>query len=64
MRNIGRRIKITRKQKQLTQLQLAQLIGVDRSHIAKIESGYTRGSITVLKKLAAALDLPLVELLK
>lgn len=64
MRNTGLRIKYIRKQKQLTQQELAQLIGVDRSHISKIESGYSRGSLDTLEKLAAVLDLPLAELLK
>ena len=35
---IGRRIKLKRKQKKLTQQQLADLLGVDRQYVWKLEN--------------------------
>jgi transcriptional regulator with XRE-family HTH domain len=63
MRNIGERIKFYRNNLGLSQEKLASLVGIDRSHIAKIETGESKGSITVLCKLAAALGISVAELL-
>lgn len=48
-------LKITRKKKLLTQQQLAELVGVDRTLISKIESGVATPSVTTAKKIAAVL---------
>ncbi len=48
-------LKITRKNKRLTQQQLAELVGVDRTLISKIESGVATPSVTTAKKIAAVL---------
>mgnify|MGYP000965614533 CR=1 FL=1 len=48
-------LKIARKKKRLTQQQLAELIGVDRTLISKIESGSVTPSVTTAKKIAAVL---------
>ena len=63
MRNIGGRLKVIREQRNMTQAQLAEKIGVNRSHIAKIENNDTDGSVAVLTKLAAALGVSVAELL-
>ena len=49
-------LKIKRKKKRLTQQQLAELVGVDRTLISKIESGAATPSVTTAKKIAAVLD--------
>ena len=48
-------LKIERKKKLLTQQQLAELVGVDRTLISKIESGAATPSVTTAKKIAAVL---------
>ncbi len=45
-----------RKQKRLTQLQLAELVDVDRSHISAIELGNVGVSFDVLFKLCEVLE--------
>ena len=63
MRNMGGRLKVIREQRNITQAQLAEKIGVSRSHIAKIENNDTDGSVAVLTKLAAALGVKVTDLL-
>ncbi len=46
-----------RKKKKLTQLQLAELIDVDRSHISAIELGNVGVSFDVLFKLCQILEI-------
>ena len=50
---------LARKNKRLTQKQLADLVGHSSSYIARIETGLQRGSIDALLKIATVLDLPL-----
>lgn len=52
--NIGDRIKLLRKEMELSQVQLAQRLGVDRSTISKYECGERQvpiGSIVPLAKI-------------
>ena len=51
-----------RKRKKLTQLQLAELVDVDRSHISAIELGNVGVSFDVLFKLCEVLDIMPKEL--
>ena len=46
-----------RKRKKLTQLQLAELVDVDRSHISAIELGNVGVSFDVLFKMCEVLDI-------
>lgn len=46
-----------RKKKKLTQLQLAELIDVDRSHISAIELGKVGVSLDVIFKLSEVLEI-------
>lgn len=50
------RIRIARENKKLSQHQLAQLAGLKQYQIARLETGTTKASASVLKKLAPALD--------
>jgi len=52
---INMELKIKRKKKLLTQQQLAELVGVDRTLISKIESGAATPSVTTAKRIAAVL---------
>ncbi len=52
----GLNIVYYRKKKKLTQLQLAEQIGVDRSHISAIELGNVGVSFDVIFKLCEVLE--------
>ncbi len=63
---LGERIRELRKQKHLTQRQLAELIGVDFTYLSKIENGrlgYTPSTKTI-HDLANALEADELELLE
>ena len=51
-----------RKKKRLTQLQLAELVDVDRSHISAIELGNVGVSFDVIFKLCEVLEIKPKEL--
>ena len=57
------RIKEIRKEKGLTQAQLAEKLGVFQSVIQKVESGTVDLDLTWMKKLSKALDVSPLELL-
>lgn len=52
---IGQRIAQLRKEKGLTQEQLSELTGLDRTNIAKIENGKYNVSIDILNKVCVSL---------
>ncbi len=54
--NFGLNVVFYRKRKRLTQLQLAELVDVDRSHISAIELGNVGVSFDVLFKLCEVLE--------
>ena len=58
----GLNIVYYRKRKKLTQLQLAELVDVDRSHISAIELGKVGVSLDVIFKLLEVLDITPKEL--
>lgn len=61
---IGRTLRAARIDRGLTQIQLGELAGLDHKTIHRIEYGTTDPSLTMLLRLAAALDTPLTELLR
>ena len=52
---IGKKIKQAREEKQLTLVQLADLLGTDRQHIWNIEAGRKNFTLDYLDKIAQAL---------
>ncbi len=52
---IGKRIAELRNEKGLTQEQLAELSGVGRSHLVRIENGYYSVQLDILTKIGDAL---------
>ena len=58
----GLNIVYYRKRKKLTQLQLAELVDVDRSHISAIELGNVGVSFDVLFKICESLEITPKEL--
>ena len=57
LKNFGRNIAKYRKQKNLTQNQLAELLDITREHLAKIETAKRGISINLLFKLSDTLDI-------
>lgn len=57
--NIGDRISYLRKQKELSQTDLAKEIGASRESISKYERNEASPSVEIAKKIAAALDVTL-----
>ena len=60
--NFGLNVVYYRKRKKLTQLQLAELVDIDRSHISAIELGNVGVSFDVIFRLCEVLDIKLKEL--
>lgn len=61
--SIGDRIKKFRKENKLTQIELAKSANISRSYLADIENNRYNASVDVLKSIATALDISLVEIL-
>ncbi len=55
--NLGLNIVYYRKKNRLTQLQLAELVDIDRSHISAIELGNVGCSLDVIFRLCDVLDI-------
>ena len=60
---VGRQVRGLRKIKGMTQAQLARAAGILRPNLSRIESGKHRPTLETLEKLAAALRVPVVELI-
>ena len=60
----GRRIQELRKQKGLTQEDLADLINVDRSYMGFVERGERNPTLSKIVKIARSLGITLSELFK
>src|SRR5579859_3084989 len=61
--NLAANLRYLRSRRNMTQEQLAKLSGIPRSTIALVETGSGNPTLTVLIGLAAALQLPVEELL-
>ncbi len=59
--NIGGLIRDARKQRGLTQNQLADVLGTSQSAVHRIESGNQNLSLDMINRIAAALDSPLIS---
>lgn len=63
---ISRAIREARKNKQITQKELAESLGISKSYLSKIEAPNCEKSFSLelLFDISEALDVPLLELLK
>ena len=61
--DIGQRIRTLRREKKLSQEQLAEKVWISTTHMSHIENGSIKLSLPVLVDLAAALDVSVNELL-
>jgi transcriptional regulator with XRE-family HTH domain len=60
-KKIGERVRYFRKEKGLTQTQLAQMVGKDRQYLYKIEKAVVTPNIVTISALSIALEIPLKE---
>lgn len=60
---LGRRIKAERKKQKLTQMQLAELAGMEPNNLSHIERGLSKGSVQSLVNIASSLGITLDSLL-
>lgn len=61
--NLGLKIKELRNQKNITQQELSDLIGVKRQYVSQIELGDYNITIETLNKIANAFEISLSELI-
>jgi XRE family transcriptional regulator, aerobic/anaerobic benzoate catabolism transcriptional regulator len=60
---IGRLVRLARAKRGLTRRQLAHDSGASERYLAQIESGQGNPSVIILRSIAAALDVPIIELI-
>ena len=62
LQNFGKQMKAIRKDKGLTQEQLAEKIGIHPTYVGKIENGKSNLSLLMLFKISRAVDVRLSEI--
>lgn len=60
----GKRVRELRKERELSQIELAAKVGIDRSYMGFLERGERNPSLEVITKIAEALSVTPDELLK
>ncbi len=61
---LGSRIRLLRRKRGWTQVEMADALGIDRSYLSEIETGKKDPSLTILKTIADGFELTLSELLR
>jgi transcriptional regulator with XRE-family HTH domain len=61
---LGKRVRALRLKHRWTQVELAEMLGIDRSYLSEIETGKKDPSLRVLKTIADGFSLSLSQLLK
>lgn len=64
LKTIGKNIRFLRKKRGLSQIDLAVMVGVDRSYLSGIENGHKNMTIMLLQNFATVLEVALEDLLK
>lgn len=62
LRELGNNIRAERNRRKLSQVELAELVGVAVPHISKIENGFADIKFTTLIAILKALDIPFEKL--
>ncbi len=58
---IGERLKLLRKEKNLSQGDIEERTGLQRCYVSRVENGHTVPSVETLQKMAGALEVPLYK---
>ena len=64
MRRLGRRVRLARLIAEMTQDQLAEKAGISRNFVSLIEKGAHGVNVVRLHRIAAALGMPLSDLIR
>lgn len=64
LRALGKRVRLLRLTREMTQEQLGEAAGMSRSFVSVIEHGTGGVDVVRLLRIAAALDVPIEELLR
>lgn len=64
VQEVGKRIRVLRVARGLSQEELGDRSGLHRSHMGQVERGESNVTMETLLKLGFALDVPIVELVK
>ena len=64
LKDLGAKIRTIRKEKGITQVQLAHSIGKDQQSIQRLEAGNINPSYIYLQEIAEGLNVPLLDMLK
>jgi len=64
LKKVGERIANIRKEKNITRTQLGYLCDIERPNIARIEGGGNNLTLITLRKIAAALEIEVIDLLR
>lgn len=62
--NVGKNIKKYRKQRNITQIQLAQKLNVSNAWLCKLENGNRNTTIFRLSEIASVLNIKLIDLIE
>ena len=63
-KKLGENLRRIRIKKDITQIEIARRLGVDRSFVSNIENGKNNPTLSTITSLAKVLDVPTTELLK
>ena len=63
-KKLGENLRKWREKKDMSQVDLATALGVDRAYISNIENGRMNPTLSTLEKIAGALEIPMSELVK
>ena len=63
LKNLGKRIKTLRKEKNIKQVELGYSCDIEKQSMSRIEAGNTNPSVLLLRKIAEILGISLSELL-
>src|SRR5271167_4085742 len=58
---IGERLRLLRKEKNLSQGDIGERAGLQRCYVSRVENGHTVPSLETLEKIARALEVPLYK---
>ena len=63
-KKLGENLKKIRSKKDISQIELARILGVDRSFVSNIENGKNNPTLSTITSIAKALGVSTKELLK
>lgn len=63
-KKLGENLKKIRTRKNVTQVEIAKILGIDRSFVSNIENGKNNPTLSTIANLAKALKVPVDELFK